>query len=428
MRAYSITHDIFNGKTTIPQSLIYKQYDNEQSLRITLLDNQKAADMTGVSCIAFFKLPNGSIDQRPCTPEGNVINLSLNGNLLLHSGYVQLEIKMYKDSAVTTTFTISYTIESSINMIDAGGSGGLFGNTNKLAILVVAGQSNSVGYDESPLNPIFSGRENPRVKQLGLYGDDNLRIIPLTHFAQNLQDMKPNARPGMTGTKGIHLPLGNLIVKEIPDDYNLVILPVAYGGTGFTVGNSTTSYDAEAMRPHTLAAYRWGVNSVYYRMLKERLDYLLGLNPLNYYIGTVWCQGEHDNRNAAGHKTEFIRMTDDFFAHFNGKYPDRVKGGVWGKKQWFIHDTVPFWRTANPNHDHNGVIQIWNNYRDWSPETFVTLDFGQTPEIYTNQTNGTFGTSVKHTSVHLGSHFGNDAFYTLVAPAVYKKMLENNIF
>ncbi len=77
-------------------------------------------------------------------------------------------------------------------------------------ILCVAGQSNAVGYDESPVAANALTRfDRTRIAQLGLYGEDNLRVVPLGVCAQNLQDMRPYGHPSNpgVGTKGIHLPL-----------------------------------------------------------------------------------------------------------------------------------------------------------------------------------------------------------------------------
>ena len=104
-------------------------------------------------------------------------------------------------------------------------------------ILCVAGQSNAVGYDESPVAANALTRvDRTRIAQLGLYGEDNLRVVPLGVCAQNLQDMRPYGHPSNpgVGTKGIHLPLARLLLKEIPEDYGILVIPCAYGGTGFT--------------------------------------------------------------------------------------------------------------------------------------------------------------------------------------------------
>ena len=111
-------------------------------------------------------------------------------------------------------------------------------------ILCVAGQSNAVGYDESPVAANALTRfDRTRIAQLGLYGEDNLRVVPLGVCAQNLQDMRPYGHPSNpgVGTKGIHLPLARLLLKEIPEDYGILVIPCAYGGTGFTVGEDRKS-------------------------------------------------------------------------------------------------------------------------------------------------------------------------------------------
>ena len=61
---------------------------------------------------------------------------------------------------------------------------------------------------------------------------------------------------------------------------------------------------------------------------------------------------------------------------------------------------------------------IWDNYREWNPSTYVDIEFGNNSSEYTNETNGTGLTS----SIR-GSHYGNNAYADLVAPAVFEKML-----
>ena len=106
-------------------------------------------------------------------------------------------------------------------------------------ILCVAGQSNAVGYDESPVAADALTRvDRTHIAQLGLYGEDNLRVVPLGVCAQNLQDMRPYGHPSNSGvgTKGIHLPLAGCLLDMLPEDYGILVIPCAYGGTGFTVG------------------------------------------------------------------------------------------------------------------------------------------------------------------------------------------------
>ena len=293
--------------------------------------------------------------------------------------------------------------------------------TKKYAILVVAGQSNAVGYDESPVTTEVVKQMNPRLKQLGLYDKHNLQVIPLTHAAQNFKDMRRFKHPaskGYLGTKGIHLPLGNALLPYIPKDYELVIIPAAYGGAGFTANKGPGKYDPINLKPADSHLYNWGVNSVYYKAMKDRIKYVLNLNSSNYYIATIWCQGEKDATAPSKHKVAFEEMTQDFFNDFNKNYPNRVRGSNnWGKEQWFTYETVPYWQTKYKHS--SGVNEIWKNYEEWSPSTYVSIHFGNHSAIYTNETNGTGETS----SVQ-ASHYGNDAFSNLVVPAIINKMLE----
>ena len=298
---------------------------------------------------------------------------------------------------------------------------GVTDTPKKYAILVVAGQSNAVGYDESPVLSVHKlDKVNPRLHQLGYYENDNLNIIPLTHSAQNFQDMRKFSNPKSPtakGTKGIHLPLGNLLLEHISEDYELIIIPAAYGGSGFTTNKGNGKFDSSNLRPSDYEQYDWGVDSAYYKALKYRLEYLLKQNPDNYYIGTVWCQGEADAAKPAQHYQEFQKMTQDFFDYFNTRYTSQVKSGKFDRSQWFIYETVPYWYKNYPN-----TIKIWENYQKWSPTTYVDITLDGASKHYTNQTNGT-----GKTTELLSSHYGNFSFTLEVAPAVAEKILQANV-
>ena len=99
---------------------------------------------------------------------------------------------------------------------------------DKFVVVCIAWQSNAVGFDESPVNEkkAYKNLDSSRIKQLGFYGDDNLKIIDLGYCAQAMQDMRVHNRPGTStcGTKGIHLPLANILLGQIPDDYGVLVL------------------------------------------------------------------------------------------------------------------------------------------------------------------------------------------------------------
>ena len=276
--------------------------------------------------------------------------------------------------------------------------------TKKYMILCVAGQSNAVGYDESKIPADYMDRfDTGRIFQLGLHGGDNLKIIPLGPCAQNFQDMRPFGHPENPGigTRGIHLPLANRLLEFIPDDYDILVLPCAYGGTGFTRGEFG-GYDAETLRPEP-GIWRWGRESNYYRALCDRIGHALELNPENKFLGMVWCQGEWDSEDAQGHRLGFDAMAEDFFRRMENRFPGRVFRGGWDRGIWYNMETVAFW------HSYRECPLIWDHYRDWSPETYVPIP--RTTD--SNEVNGT-GITAKQRS----AHFGNDSFDRIIAPAV----------
>lgn len=280
----------------------------------------------------------------------------------------------------------------------------------KYMILCVAGQSNAVGYDESPIPADYAaGIDTERIRQLGFYGEDNLKCVPLGPCAQSFQDMRPfgnPANPGV-GTRGIQLPLAGRLLPLLPADYRLLVLSCAYGGTGFTV-NELGPYDEAALRPAP-GVWRWGVGSNYYRAMRDRIAWALDQNPENRFLGVVWCQGEHDSGDAAGQIAGFDAMTADFFARFSARYPGRVWRGDWNRGIWYNFETVGYWYTQGE------CPQIWAHYRQWSRETYVEIP----RDTHSNEVNGT-GITARIRA----AHFGDGAFEQVVAPRVVDKMAE----
>ena len=280
----------------------------------------------------------------------------------------------------------------------------------KYMILCVAGQSNAVGFDESPVDKDYMGKfRTRRLWQLGFWGEDNLKIVPLQACAQNFQDMRPYGNPGSTpgqpGTKGMQLPLGDLLLDRIPEDYDILVLPCAYGGVGFTVGETGT-YDPETRRPSE-GRLRWGVQSPYYLALKDRLRFVLDQNPENKFLGVVWLQGEFDFEDGNGNIRGFTEMTRDFLATFSQEYPGRVYRGDWNRDIWYNVETTAYWYTQGD------CPMIWAHYKTWNPTTYVEIP----RDTDTNAVNGTGVTTAIRPA-----HFGNDAFYRVIAPAVAAKM------
>ena len=280
----------------------------------------------------------------------------------------------------------------------------------KYWILCVAGQSNAVGFDESAIPADYLDRfDCGRIFQLGLYGEDNLKVIPLGACAQSYQDMRPYGHPGNPGmgTRGIHLPLAHRLLPYIPEDCGILVISCAYGGTGFTVGQ-LGPYDEKTLSPAP-GGWQWGVESNYYRGMVDRIGYALDLNPENRFLGTVWCQGEFASENAAGQIAGVDAMTADFFARMQARYPGRVARGDWDRDCWYNMETVAYW------HSYHQCPQIWAHYREWNPATYVEIP-------RSTDSNEVGGTGI--TTQNYAAHFGNDAFDRVVAPIVAAKMAE----
>ena len=279
-----------------------------------------------------------------------------------------------------------------------------------MMILIVAGQSNAVGFDESRIPADYeAGFRRERLFQLGLYDEDNLRAVPLGACAQNFQDMRPYGHPdsAVPGTRGIHLPLADALLDHIPADYDILVLPCAYGGCAFTIGEDGT-VDPQTLRPAP-GKWRWGIGSAYYRAMCERLRFALDMDPRNRFLGMVWCQGEFDKQDAAGQWAGFEPMAEDFLTRFGAAYPGRVWKGDWNRDIWYNYETTWYW------YGEGECARIWENYRRWSPATYIPVPRGTD----TNETNGTGITTATYPA-----HFGNNAFAEVVAPLVAARMAE----
>lgn len=292
---------------------------------------------------------------------------------------------------------------------------------DKYVVLVIAGQSNAVGYDESPKTKYDVSRNTNRIKQLGYKHNHNLEIVPLSYCAENFQNMD-TLGAGNNGTKGMHLPLANLLVDYIPDDYGILILPCAFGGTNFS-SNTWNNYDAGAMTiPDAAGQCSWGNGGNAntgneYRCMKDRVKYALELNNENIFLGVIWLQGEHGANNPSNNNAGFDYISNDFMTYMNNNFADRLPQNTFTKNMWINVETTGYWFDADTNK--NGVKQIWEHYQQWNPSSYVEI-----PRSYdiTNNVNGNASTTQNRPS-----HFGNNANRTTLAPRILRNMLDNGI-
>lgn len=226
---------------------------------------------------------------------------------------------------------------------------------SKFYVFVMGGQSNNNGYGELPYNINDPMNTDPRIFQLARYtksttltvdtitqvasgygdkfdqlrGEDddaNLKIIPAVPCLDNIQNMfQAVAGNNSGGTVGFGLYLAKLILKYIPEDYGILIIPHARGGSAFTKGAIGT-YDAERMYA-SASSQRWGIDTPLGLGLKDRILYALGLNPENKLLPIVWSQGEFDAGNTSGHYAGFKAYVD-FLKEQLTSVQDQICGGT----------------------------------------------------------------------------------------------------
>ncbi len=300
-----------------------------------------------------------------------------------------------------------------------GGEGGTVvgdGTPSKWVVVCMAGQSNSLGVDESPIFPegIHKSKSETRIKQLAYYDDDNLKLIPLDYCAQNYENCRANYGTdanGHAGTKGMHLPTANLLLDEIPDDYGIIVIPCAYGGGNFTSAVYGT-YDAETMKPSSVAR-RWGVDTPFYYAMRDRCKFVLDNYPDSIFLGVLWMQGESDGGSANAQQPLWEAMVNDFFEVMNeGGYGKHTRKGVFDKDIWYNVETTPWYYTSN------SVLKVWDNYLKWNPKTYIKVE--RTADG--NEVNGD-----GRVNSNRSTHYGNDSYMRFVAPAVINKFKENGV-
>lgn len=294
------------------------------------------------------------------------------------------------------------TIEG--NVISA--SGGAERVYNKFVVVGVYGQSNAVGYDESPLTKYDIPVDANRVKQ---YSDS---LKPLTFCAENIQNMNTvSPRSGTEGamtteraadaytiegrttytmTKGIHLPLANLICSVIPDDYGVIIVPCGNGGKAIS---------------------NFVPNTNDYNTFKSHIKSAMALNADNVFAGIVWCQGESDagSTAAATYKEKFESIINTLHTdiNLNPKQMPKVSNA---KEYWFAYE----WPFAYKQRDSKGILNVQR-------EVLGAANYVEIPdETPANTTN--------YCASNPGDHFGKDSFRKVIAPRVFAKMQEACMF
>lgn len=299
-----------------------------------------------------------------------------------------------------------YATKEELAAIESAGDGGVIGEPTqktykKFVVVGVWGQSNAVGYDEGEVNAFdIPMHDNNRIMQISAV-DNNLK--PLTYCAENLQNMNTVIPQGYTGsnmpgqpkpqqgTKGIHLPLANLICDAIPNDYGVIIVPYAFGG-------------------QNLAYFQ---NDARVTGFTNNIKKVLDLNNANILAGIIWCQGESNanNTNGATYKSGFESLINSVATKLAG-YENRTSAKKVDKNIWYFYEYPMHYRTG-----YTYGYEIMNAIKEVVTEKrYVSLREDHPVNI------------TKYTSGNMAAHYAGDFYRTDVAPKVFMCMCNNGAF
>jgi peptidoglycan hydrolase-like protein with peptidoglycan-binding domain len=215
-------------------------------------------------------------------------------------------------------------------------------------IIIVGGQSNAVGRGQGSYTEkkLFIAQA-PRVFQFGRFDSDNLVPVaitkePLQHWGQNPYSTSAEIQNSFSSQlRGFAYPFALRYATRVPAERNVLILPVAKGGTtilqwdnvasGFTHGGSNDSTEL-------------------YDDMVVRIKKALALNPGNKVTAVLWQHGEADvNALANPHSNLKDYMTSaDLYAQKLTWIRDNIRK-VAGESclPFLIGDTAPEWQPVN---------------------------------------------------------------------------------
>lgn len=315
----------------------------------------------------------------------------------------------------------------------------------KWYIIVVAGQSNAVGYDESEIDekefPI-----NPRICQLGYKGDNNLKIIPLRWCAENFQDVSALGK-GKKGCKGIHYYLAQKCLTWLPSDYGVLIIPAAFGGTSiiFKVsgwwGPSRANFnEAQCKTTNTdINSFHWQclsaaedtpldniqatnpIKTIQYRLKRVLVDY-----PGSALLGIVWVQGESTTFNTNQRPSGISNDQQALYSYtrmFQGIKSVLYLSGIKNfAGQDITHADIYTFR-APAYWGRDASVWLYDKIQELYKKMLPAVNYILPPQTdsVTNKYNGA-PSGQGQTSSAVESHYGNNAFRDYIAPAIAEAM------
>ncbi|MEL0239133.1 MAG: sialate O-acetylesterase [Gammaproteobacteria bacterium] len=168
-------------------------------------------------------------------------------------------------------------------------------------VVLIVGQSNThagIGYD-SELDKTVDG-----IKQLGRFGNDNMKIIDATEPLHNHTASENKIGFGLTFSK--------LLKNYLKTEKNIILVPCGFGGTGFSQNN-------------------WNKGDELYSDAVARVKYVMENNPGSELTAMLWHQGESDV-GSMSYENDLDNFINDIRNDLNAFDIPFILGGM-----------VPFW-------------------------------------------------------------------------------------
>jgi hypothetical protein len=182
-------------------------------------------------------------------------------------------------------------------------------------VWVLLGQSNEVGYGTG-IDTTYLDPAHPRVFQYagsGIYFGQRIAAVdPLFHHEQSSLHV------------GHSMTFARELIKQMKPNRNILLVPCAHGGTGFTTSSLASPPAGYYQPPQGSASGGWdpsgnqGGTNLYAFAVAQTLA-ALALNPKNRIAGFIWLGGEADNNRL--NQTQYAAALDNLITLIRAAIP-----------------------------------------------------------------------------------------------------------
>ena len=116
MRERTITIDMDEGNYRI---LRYKQYDNNNILKIIIQENKEEVNLSMYTARLFFKLPSNIILEKDTVIKNNQIIVTIDSGILSESGRIKVDLTLSSSDQLVSAFTMYFDVEETIDRNEA---------------------------------------------------------------------------------------------------------------------------------------------------------------------------------------------------------------------------------------------------------------------------------------------------------------------